>query len=78
MAKTKKKIVKKKIFLFLSKLKGIKTKVNGDDLKKIGYKPSPKFKEILEEVKKVKLDGLLTTKKEEMDYIKIKFSREEK
>ena len=78
MAKTKKKIVKKKIFLFLSRLESVKTKVSGDDLKKIGYKPSPKFKEILEEVKKVKLDGLLTTKKEEMDYIKIKFSREEK
>jgi len=78
MAKTEKRIVKKRIFLFLSRLEGVKTKVSGDDLKKIGYRPSPKFKEILEEVKKVKLDGLLTTKKEEIDYIKSKFPREEK
>ncbi|MEA1963852.1 MAG: CBS domain-containing protein, partial [Candidatus Aerophobetes bacterium] len=78
MAKAKKKIVKKRIFLFLSRLEGVKTKVDGDDLKRIGYKPSPEFKEILEEVKKVKLDGLLTTKKEEIDYIKSKFPRGEK
>ena len=78
MAKTEKKIVKKRIFLFLSQLKDIETKVSGDDLKKIGYKPSPKFKEILEEVKKVKLNGLLATKKEEIDYIKSKFPRGEK
>jgi len=46
-------------------------------LKQMGYKPSPEFTQILEELKKAKLDGEIETKEEELDYIKKRFPREE-
>jgi len=78
MAKTKEKMVKKRIFFYLTQLRDLKIEVDGNDLKKMGYKPSPLFKEILEKVRKAKLDGLVKTKKEEIDYIKKNFILEKK
>ena len=73
MAKTKSKQVKKRIIFYLSTLQKVKVQVRGDDLKKMGFRPSPKFSQILEEVKKAKLDGLVKTKQEEIEFIRKKF-----
>ena len=73
MAKARSKIVKKRILSYLSHLQKVKIEVNGEDLKKIGYKPSPKFSRILEEVKKARLNEIVKTKEEEISFIKKKF-----
>jgi len=78
MVKADDKMVKKRIFQYFSRLQNMEIEVDGDDLKRMGYKPSPKFGEILNEVKKARLDGKVKTKEEEISYIREKFSQEAK
>jgi len=73
MARTKSKIVKKRIIFYLSHLQKIKLETTGEDLKKLGYRPSPEFSRILEEVKRAKLDGIIGTKEEEIEFIRKNF-----
>ncbi len=56
---------------FLEELKNIHIQTNGNDLINLGFKPSPKFNEIFENILREKLDGKLITKSEELEYIKI-------
>jgi len=72
-AKAEEKIVKKRIFFYFTRLKKLKIEIDGNDLKKMGYKPSPLFKKILEEVKKAKLNGQIKTKEEEINYVRKRF-----
>ena len=55
---------------FLEELKDINVLTDGDDLIKLGLKPSPKFNEIFKALLKEKLEGKLTNKAEELEYIK--------
>jgi len=75
MAKIKSKRVMKRIHFYLSHLKKITLEINGNDLKKMGYKPSPKFSYILEETKKAKLNGLLKTKEDEIEFVRKNFGK---
>jgi tRNA nucleotidyltransferase (CCA-adding enzyme) len=61
--------VKKRILAFLGVLRKTKIKITGEDLKSLGYKPSPRFKKILEEVLRAKLEGRVSTKREELRYV---------
>lgn len=61
---------------YLSELKDVKISITGKDLIKLGLSPSPRFKEILQQVKDAKLDGQLYTKQDEIDFVnKIKNTR---
>ncbi len=73
MAKARSKIVKKRIFSYLSHLQRVKIEVSGEDLKRLGYKPSPRYAQILKEVKKARLNEIVKTKDEEIAFIKRKF-----
>jgi len=77
MAIAKNDIVEKRIVLYLSHLQKIELEITGDDLKKMGYKPSPEFSRILEETKKAKLDGLVKTVEEEVEFIRKNFAQGE-
>lgn len=61
---------RRKIFLYLSKLKDIKTLIKGEDLKKIGITPGPQYREIFDAVLREKLRGRLVSKEEEIEYVK--------
>ena len=61
---------KKNIKKYFSKLSAIKLEINGDDLKNMGYRPSSKFREVLEEVFALKLDGKISGRKEELQKAK--------
>jgi tRNA nucleotidyltransferase (CCA-adding enzyme) len=61
---------KKRIMMYLNNLKDIKTKINGKDLKRLGIKEGPIYKQILKMVFDEKLDGRLKTKKEEIEFVK--------
>ncbi|MBE0477575.1 CBS domain-containing protein [Candidatus Aerophobetes bacterium] len=73
VARTKSKLVKRRIISYLSSLCKVKLEISGEDLKKLNYKPSPEFSRILEEVKKAKLNGVVKTKEEEIEFIRKKF-----
>lgn len=51
--------IRRKIFYYITKLTRIKPILNGEDLKKMGYLPSPQFKTILQEIWVKTIDGEL-------------------
>ncbi len=47
--------------------------VTGDDLIEVGYKPGPRFKEILSAIEDAQLEGRLTTRETAMKYVREEF-----
>lgn len=47
--------------------------ITGDDLKKLGMRPGPKFKEILDAVSNRQLEGTLKSSDEALDWVKTEF-----
>jgi len=48
--------------------------VNGDDLIALGWKPGPKFKEVLDAVQTRQLEGTLTGREEALEWVKAEFA----
>ena len=61
---------KKNIKKYLTRLSAIKLEINGEDLKDMGYKPSCKFKEVLEKVFALKLNRKISGRKDELQKAK--------
>ena len=59
---------------YLDNLRQIKTETNGNDLKNLGIPPSPKYQEIFNEILKEKLKNPNMTKKNEIDFLRLKFN----
>lgn len=74
MSKTKGTSSIRHISFYLTKLRGAKIGISGDDLKKLGLEPGPEFKEILDRVRDMKINGKLRTKKDEIEYVKKTFA----
>ena len=55
---------------YLTNYRKIKIKINGEDLKKMGLKPSSEFKKIMDELLYEKLDKGFKRKSEEIDFLK--------
>jgi len=70
MAATKHKTVKRSISNYVTRLRRIDTSVKGKDLKKMGIKPGPIYREILQAVLDAKLNGQLKTRNDELDFVK--------
>ena len=47
--------------------------LRGDDLKALGFKPGPKFGEILEAVETRQLEGALRTREEALEWVKVEY-----
>ncbi len=73
MAKCESPIIKKIISHFLTTLKKTNITLTGDDLVKLGFVPGPLFKEIFNEVLMAKIDGLISNRSEELEFIKQHF-----
>jgi len=54
---------------YLETLSNIKIDVKGQDLLKLGLKPGPQYKEIFDELLRLRITGMLHSKKEEIQYI---------
>ncbi|MFQ5834725.1 MAG: CBS domain-containing protein [bacterium] len=78
ISKTREKMLERRIFHYLAKLKQVKVEIDGNDLKCLGYPPSPRLGQILEELKKARLDGRVKTKEEEIKYVRDNFPPKEK
>ena len=59
-----------RISAFINKYSGIKLKLDGHDLKKIGIKPGPRFKILMTSVLYAKIDNGFKLKKDEMLFLK--------
>ena len=67
MAVTRKKAVKKSISHYFTNLRTTKLALKGRDLKKMGLKPGPVYRQVLEAVLDARLDGALKSKKDEIE-----------
>jgi tRNA nucleotidyltransferase (CCA-adding enzyme) len=73
MAKTRSEKIKKSISTFFTKLKGTNVSLNGRDLITMGYRPGPLFKEIFDRVLEAKMDGAVSTKEDEIEFVKERY-----
>ena len=64
------KVYLRNIKKFLTELSTLHLEINGNTLKDMGYKPSEKFRNVLEKLFKMKLDGKITSKKDEISNLK--------
>jgi tRNA nucleotidyltransferase (CCA-adding enzyme) len=73
MAKTRSEKVKRRISHFFTKLRGTRIILKGADLKDMGFKPGPLYKDIFESILKARLNNVISTKEEEVEFAKETF-----
>jgi tRNA nucleotidyltransferase (CCA-adding enzyme) len=67
MAKTGNAELKRCISLYFTKLHGVHTQIGGEDLKRLGVPPGPRYREILDAVLSARLNGTVNSKDEELN-----------
>ncbi len=65
--------IRQAVSRYITDLSRIRPEITGKDLKRLGFTPGPLYRKILDSVKKARLDGLLHTKEEEIEYVKKNF-----
>ncbi len=55
-------------------LSNVEAPLNGNDLKKMGYKPGPKYKQILDDLLAATLDGEVEDKGSAEEFLKRSYS----
>ena len=69
MAISRKNSIKKAVSAYVTKLRLVKTELNGKDLMALGYSAGPEFKAMLNGLMDARLDGLVHNREEELAYI---------
>jgi len=69
MARTNNERIKRNISLYFTQLKGVKIKITGKDLSRIGFKPGPIFKDIFNALLEARLNNLIKSREEEIDFV---------
>jgi len=69
MASAREERSQKAISGYFTKRRYVKISITGKDLINIGLKPGPLFKKILQAVFDAKLDGIVKTRKDELDFV---------
>jgi tRNA nucleotidyltransferase (CCA-adding enzyme) len=62
--------VRERIEFFRTRLRHIQPALTGDDLKQMGIPPGPAYKDILARLRDARLDGILTTREQEIDFVR--------
>ncbi|MCJ7546966.1 MAG: hypothetical protein MUP30_09125, partial [Deltaproteobacteria bacterium] len=62
--------VQKAISLFFTQLNAMKVSLRGRDLRDLGIKPGPLYREILDTLLVARLEGTIKTKEDEMRYVR--------
>ena len=75
MTKTSREKTRKAISLYITKLRSVKISVTGRDLAEMGYEPGPQYRQILDKVLDAKLNGLVTDRDTEKEWIVRQFPR---
>jgi tRNA nucleotidyltransferase (CCA-adding enzyme) len=58
---------------YASEWRYVQPELNGDDLKQLGFKPGPIFRDILSYLKEVRLDGITTNRADEIALVEASF-----
>ncbi|MBD2344935.1 CBS domain-containing protein [Anabaena subtropica] len=61
--------IRRQIWNYLTVLTNIQPILNGNDLKKLGYKPSPQYKQMLDDLLAGTLDGDITNQREAEEFL---------
>jgi tRNA nucleotidyltransferase (CCA-adding enzyme) len=64
-------VARQRIQLFLNKLRYVKPVLNGNDLIRMGIAPGPRIKEILQLLHEARLDGKVTSKRGEVELVRM-------
>ncbi|MEE9316458.1 MAG: CCA tRNA nucleotidyltransferase, partial [bacterium] len=67
--KAKSRLIERKVYQYLTKMRKVKIRTTGDKLKKMGYKQGPLFKKILQELLWAKLDGIVKNPSSETKFV---------
>ncbi len=67
--------IRHQIWEYLTVWANVQPLLNGNDLKKLGYKPGPQYRQILDDVLAATLDGVIKNKSEAEDFLALIFSR---
>jgi tRNA nucleotidyltransferase (CCA-adding enzyme) len=70
MAKAKNRVIKRQISQYFTKLRSVSIQLKGRDLKAMGIKPGPIFKEILDRLLEEKMNGKIQTRDEEIAFVR--------
>jgi tRNA nucleotidyltransferase (CCA-adding enzyme) len=73
MAKTQQKETRRSISLYFRNLKEVRPELRGKDLKAMGITPGPIYREILDRLLDGRLNGVLTSREEEVDFVRAHF-----
>jgi len=73
MARTNNEQTKKWISFYFNDLRKVKVRLQGSDLKMMGFKPGPVFKKIFSRLMEARLNNQLNTKEEEIEFIRKEF-----
>ncbi|MBN2125494.1 MAG: CBS domain-containing protein, partial [Deltaproteobacteria bacterium] len=73
MARANNKPVKRLISTYFIQLKGTRIALKGRDLMALGFKPGPVYKKILDRLLEAKLNNLLSTREEEVQFVQERF-----
>jgi tRNA nucleotidyltransferase (CCA-adding enzyme) len=61
--------IRQQVWHYFTVTRHIQPLLNGNDLKKLGYKPSPQFKQILDDLLAATLDGIIKDKVEAQEFL---------
>ncbi len=75
LARTRSRTARSRIKKFFTDLNGQRLAIRGNDIEKLGLKPGPRYKDILDRVLYDKLDGKISGKKEEVRSVREILSR---
>lgn len=67
MSKARSRKARARIRKFFTELNGERLRIKGDDIEKLGLKPGPRYKDLLEKVLYLKLDGKVKTRRDEIE-----------
>ena len=67
--------IRKEIWHYLTVLSNVEAPLNGNDLKKLGYKPGPQFKQMLDNLLTATLDGEVKDKSSAEEFLKKNYPR---
>ena len=70
MAKIEIEDVKKHISMYLGHLQDVKLSITGKDIVSLGIKPGPVYTAVLNKTLSAKLDGIVKTRDEELEFVK--------
>ena len=66
--------IRRQVWHYLTYLSEVKPLLNGNDLKNLGFKPGPLYKQILDDVLAATLDGQISDRATAQKYVKSKYA----